>query len=759
MATKKKARQAAPETVVVTLRVSTTLALTLEFDRASIQREGVEFRRALRHRARWAGGSVTRLRMRELALGALTETMPHGGPLADDVQRTIARWLAGREVVELALPSDDDVLAFPWEYVITAAFRNDPTDDPPALLVRTLATPVRAAKRTKQHATYVELAPGPLGEVGYGFDGERALAATFGASIDDADPATLALPSAIAQRVREASPSLIHVAGFDGAQAEELLVKHALATIPDDRTEQLEPARIGTIPTPIDDRSVAWTPSAALVAALTAAEIPPDLVIVNLYDSQASIAGPVVRDGARAALGFQDHIDDDLAECLIREVYRGLLRDEDLITAFVAATTATQGLSPSFHGSGVVLYVAVGDGTLFDAPPIHVHAASAKARAQLAGAKDFVEATPRPELNFALLNNGQPLFSRFYLKRQHDSALAADVSVALFVGGEPYRYQEIIELSSATVTDLAPRISLPITWLRDRMPSECVRATVQVAVSPRGESGLQPYRRQHAVSLLAPDSWRDDDQSRHWLPAFVMPRDPAVRRIIERAQPHLDVLTSQAMSGFDGYQSIDDAASDPFASVDAQVEAIWNGFVVNGDLRYVNPPPSYQDATQRLRSPSAVLRDGRGTCIDLALFFAAALELVGIWPAVFLLEGHCFTGYWRSEEGLLDFLDEQAAGGTAVTSRPSLTAGWLFGSETYESVRRQVRETRQLVPIEATYLTNRQSFRNAVAGGRENLRSRAEFHSLIDVFSSRDHRVTPLPFLESNVLDAVGGGR
>jgi hypothetical protein len=82
--------------------------------------------------------------------------------------------------------------------------------------------------------------------------------------------------------------------------------------------------------------------------------------------------------------------------------------------------------------------------------------------------------------------------------------------------------------------------------------------------------------------------------------------------------------------------------------VDLQVEAIWAALLHEWQLGYINPPPTYADTregvmpldSQRLRTPSSVRRARMGTCIDLALLFAACLELVDIHPVIFLLDGH-----------------------------------------------------------------------------------------------------------------------
>ena len=140
--------------------------------------------------------------------------------------------------------------------------------------------------------------------------------------------------------------------------------------------------------------------------------------------------------------------------------------------------------------------------------------------------------------------------------------------------------------------------------------------------------------------------------------SFVLPRDPAVEAAIVAAQRYVRVIRDDPTAGFEGYQSADPNDPDSLEQIDLQVEAIWAALLHEWRLGYINPPPTYADTregvrpldSQRLRTPSTIRRAGMGTCIDLALLFAACLELVDIYPVIFLLEGHALPGYWRHHD-------------------------------------------------------------------------------------------------------------
>jgi hypothetical protein len=217
--------------------------------------------------------------------------------------------------------------------------------------------------------------------------------------------------------------------------------------------------------------------------------------------------------------------------------------------------------------------------------------------------------------------------------------------------------------------------------------------------------------------------------------------------------------------GFDGYQRVDHGQDDPFRPVDDQVAALWSALLHEFGLHYVEPPPTYTQGAQRIRTPSRMLEEGRGTCLDLALLLCSCLEYVGLRPVMFLFRGHAFPGYWRcfgdweAFTAGMHVLEQDAAGvrrlikreaevsGTRRGEEPERGAPWVFGSSRYEELRQQISQGR-LVPIESTLLTAHAGFGAALDAGWENMRHASEFEAMYDVCRARSDRfpVTPLPF-------------
>lgn len=66
-------------------------------------------------------------------------------------------------------------------------------------------------------------------------------------------------------------------------------------------------------------------------------------------------------------------------------------------------------------------------------------------------------------------------------------------------------------------------------------------------------------------------------------------------------------------------------------------------------IAYQNPPAGGL-FTQRIRMPEEVLKDKKGTCLDLAILYCACLEEVGFNPILVLIDGHAFAGFFLEDK-------------------------------------------------------------------------------------------------------------
>jgi hypothetical protein len=154
-----------------------------------------------------------------------------------------------------------------------------------------------------------------------------------------------------------------------------------------------------------------------------------------------------------------------------------------------------------------------------------------------------------------------------------------------------------------------------------------------------------------------------------------------------------------------------------------------------------------------------MLIEKNGTCLDLSLLFAACLEHVGIMPVIFLIEGHSFPGYWRTNEARLRFLTSKGSlcsNESAEKSEPlvedktrldpKLGFG-VFGPQSVADIMEALQDG-GLVPLETTELTRRGSFAEALDQGTKNLITDWSFNALIDLQTARDKGVTPIPLFD-----------
>jgi len=368
------------------------------------------------------------------------------------------------------------------------------------------------------------------------------------------------------------------------------------------------------------------------------------------------------------------------------------------------------------------------------------------------------------KLNYSMLHNNRPLLRTFTIAKRRDEiglVEGIEVTVELYVGRDSYPFRLQVDIPATLPSiDIADRVRVSLTSTLNRAIRESVRTSVRIQVVYDGTTLFHDTRR---VTLLPVDEWEDSDANRKWLPSFVLPRDPAVALVIDRSQRYLQALKDDPTAGFDGYQSVIelDAKRGKYdcGGVDLQVRAIWSALLYETPLSYINPPPTFTDSSQRLRSPSEVIDGRRGTCIDLALLVASCLEYVEIFPTLVLLTDHAFPCYWRAEAyfdkfalARSDAIDTQALRGAAGSSAtPQQSDSWYYVKAHFQEVMGEIAAGR-LVPIESTCLCWKDSFAEACEQGRKNLSRRSRFDSMLDVRSARTDEywaVTPLPLLRT----------
>jgi very-short-patch-repair endonuclease len=217
------------------------------------------------------------------------------------------------------------------------------------------------------------------------------------------------------------------------------------------------------------------------------------------------------------------------------------------------------------------------------------------------------------------------------------------------------------------------------------------------------------------VRLLARDEWGGVSDMAQLLPAFVMPNDPAIFRVLRSAA---EVLARHGhSSALDGYQSNDPKRAYMLAA------AAYSAITALG-VHYAQPPASFESRGQKVRGPSKIAHDSIATCLDTTLLFAATLEAAGLNTVALLLDGHAFAGVWLVKRTL---------------------------PKTVESDVTEIRKAiaaRELVVFETTGVTHRpaMTFEQAKKVGEAKLEESApqRFVSAVDIARSRSSGIMPL---------------
>src|SRR4051812_43210598 len=249
-----------------------------------------------------------------------------------------------------------------------------------------------------------------------------------------------------------------------------------------------------------------------------------------------------------------------------------------------------------------------------------------------------IEITSTPVLSYALAHNRIPVVSRLALTAD---APVRGATVRLGVRDAEGPIARSIELladidegRTTVLTDVG-LVMDPAAMLH---VEEQRPGVIDVEVEVDGEIVGETSR---SVQVLAANQWLATPLplALEMLAAHVMPNHPAVTALVSEAADLLEQKTgSGALVGY---------AATP-ERVDDVVRAITDVLQGRG-IRYSEPPASWSDLGQQVRSPGDVLTWRVGTPLDTVVVLAAALEQAALRPLLWLAEGHAFLGYWREE--------------------------------------------------------------------------------------------------------------
>ncbi|HEX5331756.1 MAG TPA: DUF3320 domain-containing protein [Cellulomonas sp.] len=253
-----------------------------------------------------------------------------------------------------------------------------------------------------------------------------------------------------------------------------------------------------------------------------------------------------------------------------------------------------------------------------------------------------LEVDAAPVLSYPMAHNRLAVVSRIAVRHRGPAVAGASVQV------EVRDVEGRIGTAWERLVDLAPDAETQLTDIDLHLDADAMlqieaQRPAQVVVRVLGD-GVLLAERSLPVELLAARQWVAVPPllATELLAAFVMPNHPAVAALVAEASDLLVERTGRPVR-----RAYDEGPE----RVDATVRALFDAMQAR-QVRAIEPPASWSEVGQKVRTPDEVLDGGSGTCLDTVVVLAAALELIGVRPLLWLAEGYAFCGYWREEAAL-----------------------------------------------------------------------------------------------------------
>jgi len=267
-------------------------------------------------------------------------------------------------------------------------------------------------------------------------------------------------------------------------------------------------------------------------------------------------------------------------------------------------------------------------------------------------------------------------------------------------------------LPAATIT--INNIMLPMLKERLRTVKESEKSFINIEIETNGNTfysktfdvQIDPYNQWFVVKMLEAS-----------LAGFIIPNSSSVGEVILNTGEHLRRLCGK--SSLHGYQG-NSQYTEPM------VHAIYLAFQKSLKIEYINPPSSFDPPGQKVLVANDILKLKRGTCLDLALFYAACIERIGLYPLIFLIPGHAYTGVWKKEEYFLEFSDRQQ------------------GNTSNLELYKKAIENDYILPLDSVTFTSSSDFGKCKTDG---LRHCKNLSAVVDVARIRD-QVKPMALEE-----------
>lgn len=324
-----------------------------------------------------------------------------------------------------------------------------------------------------------------------------------------------------------------------------------------------------------------------------------------------------------------------------------------------------------------------------------------------------LELDSAPTIGYASIQNSVPVVRTVRVTNRSEEDLT-DVELLVrcdpgFAQGAKLRFQKLSpgETRSLGPIDLQPDHS----YLAELQEGMSASVSLQLM---QGERELA--RETKSIEVLAYDQWAGTRALPELLAAFSMPNNPAVDVLIGKASKLL--RSSNPELSMNGYQSKSREV------VWKQVSALYSTIAAEG-LQYAEPPASFGNDGQKIRTPDRILETRVATCLDLAMLLSSCLEQAGLRPVILMKEGHAWVGVWLHQASFSFPLTDDVV-----------------------AVRKRV-ETGEFLVFETTAVAQhrslRPSLRLAMEQGSRHLLEEDSFLYAVDIHMARGVQIKPLP--------------
>lgn len=318
-------------------------------------------------------------------------------------------------------------------------------------------------------------------------------------------------------------------------------------------------------------------------------------------------------------------------------------------------------------------------------------------------------------LNYALMNSAVDFIGECRLTNLGDETAAQLMFSLSFDGGfiDPIE-AELQPVEPGQTLRFTPRLRLHAKELYAL--TSTMRDSFTIEITSKTQNLEKPCRFVGNFDVLPPDHWSGSQVMPETIAPFVMPNLPQIKQLVVRAGKNLEELSGE--HAFSAYDSRDKNV------VRRQMAAIYQT-IREEDISYAQIQPDFFRLGQRVRMPGEALGMKQGNCIEMAVLFASVAEACGLYPLIFLIEGHAFAGCWLKEE--------------------------LFESNVvrdYTTVQKRIADgINDIEAFECTYMNagRQKDFEQACRAARGELDSSEDFLCVIDIYRAHMSGYRPLP--------------